>query len=229
MGVYEQYRRVRCEIDEACRACGRDPREVTLVSVSKTVEPVVVQEAIDAGCNDFGENRPDQLLEKHAVYPQARWHFIGNVQSRRIHDIVSCSTLVHSVYKAEHLPKFDAAAQELERSVALLLEINMSGEENKGGADPKVASDLLEEALSFPHIEVCGLMTMAAQGDSTAAEECFADLRLLRDSLNTSFSSRMQHPLTELSMGMSEDWRQAIAQGSTLVRIGRAVFSKDFA
>ncbi len=227
MGVAEQYRAVRAEVDAVCRDCGRDPAEVLLVSVSKTVGTDKVGEAVGAGAMEFGENRPDQLLEKHAAFPQAHWHFIGNVQSRRIADIVSCAHLVHSVFKLEHLPKFDAAASKLGRSIDILLEIN-SGEEAKGGLPSQDAPAFLEAAAALEHVNVRGLMTMAPRGNLESARRCFDDLRRLRDSLE-GLSILEKGSLQQLSMGMSEDWPAAIKAGATIIRVGRAVFSADFA
>jgi pyridoxal phosphate enzyme (YggS family) len=229
MAIAQQYQEVADEVAKECRACGRDPQDVTLVAVSKTVTADRVAEAIGAGAHDFGENRPDQIVEKHALYPQMKWHFIGNIQSRRIHEIVPCAALIHSVYQEHHLGKIDEAAQACGKVQDILLEVNVSGEQSKGGATPQEAADLLRAALRFPHLRVRGLMTMAPQGDLAVAERCFADLRALRDTFNDEIIAADDERLSELSMGMSEDWRCAIEQGATIVRIGRAIFSEDFA
>lgn len=219
---------VRNEVDRVCLGCGRDPSEVLLVAVSKTVGIPEVLPALDGGACDFGENRPDELVAKQAAYPHARWHFIGNVQSRRIKDVVGTACLIHSVFKCDHLPKIEHAAAEAGIVQDILLEVN-SGEENKGGIAPEQAGEFIEMACRMEHVHLRGLMTMAPQGDLVQAEECFADMCALRASLNQRFSATLRSPLTELSMGMSEDWQQAVRQGSTMVRIGRAVFSEDFA
>ena len=227
MGIQEQYKALQEEVGKVCESCGRDPRDVMLVAVSKTVGADEIVEASQAGALDFGENRPDDLLEKYDAMPQARWHFIGNVQSRRISDIVPKSFLIHSVYKVDHLAKIDAAAKEAGKIQNMLLEIN-SGEESKGGLDPDMSFGFLAAARRLPNIRMCGLMTMAPQGDLDVARACFANLRALRDEIldmgvvdDTYFN--------ELSMGMSEDWREGIAEGATIIRVGRAICSGDFA
>lgn len=229
MSIDRQYRQVVAEVEEVCRACGRDPREVRLIAVSKTVGVERVAEAIGAGALDFGENRPDQIMDKYDAYPHVNWHFIGNIQSRRIPDIVRCATLIHSVYQEHHLSKIDAAAADLGKVQDILIEVNVSGEQSKSGATRDEAFDLVRGASRYPHIRVRGLMTMAPQGDADAVRDCFAGLAQLRSDIrhdagimadNVSFS--------ELSMGMSEDWRCAVSQGATMVRIGRAIFSEDF-
>ncbi len=228
MSLAEQYRSVAAELSRVCREADRDPSEVRLVAVSKTVEIPAIASAIGAGALDLGENRPDRIVAAHAAYPRARWHFIGNVQSRRIADIVGCAHLVHSVFVEKHLRRIDAAAEQAGKVQDVLLEVNVSGEQSKGGIAPQQAPELLRAACELPHVRVKGLMTMAPQGDLQIAEECFADLRALRDSLNAALPARIA-PLSELSMGMSEDWRCAIRQGATIVRIGRAIFSERFA
>ena len=110
MGFKERYERTVAEAAACCEACGRDPKSVVVVAVSKTVGADEVAEAIEAGAHDFGENRPDSLEGKCARFPQQTWHFIGNIQSRRIPDIVRDAALVHSLYQQRHVPKFDAAA-----------------------------------------------------------------------------------------------------------------------
>jgi pyridoxal phosphate enzyme (YggS family) len=229
MSITQQYIDVVRQVRQACLDCGRDPDEVRLVAVSKTVDAARVQDAIDGGAQDFGENRPDQIMEKHAAYPQATWHFIGNVQSRRIRDIVPCAALIHSVCQPAHLAKIDAAAAACGKVQDILIEVNVSGEESKGGVAPEDLPAMLREAARCPQVAVRGLMTMAPQGDLEVARACFARLRDLRDAANANYLPAGMPLMSELSMGMSEDWRCAIAEGATIIRIGRAIFSEDFA
>ena len=228
MGVAERYLGVREELAAECRRAGRDPGEVALVAVSKTVGPDEVGRAIEAGCADFGENRPDELLRKAAVYPDARWHFIGNIQSRRIGDIVAHASLIHSLFQERHAVKIDAAAAAAGKVQDVLLEVNVSGEESKSGVDPHDAPELLSACLALPHVRVRGLMTMAPQGDRAVAREVFEGLARLRAELRAGLEPQAAAAFDELSMGMSEDWREAVAAGATIVRIGRAVFSDAF-
>lgn len=228
VGFSERYARTIAEAAACCEACGRDPRDVIVVAVSKTVGADRVAEAIAAGAHDFGENRPDLLEEKRACFPQQTWHFIGNVQSRRIPDIVRDATLVHSLYQQRHVPKFDAAAAAAGKVQDVLLEVNVSGEESKSGLAPSEAADMLTLCGEFPHVRVRGLMTMAPQGDTDRARSCFADLVRLRDDLRRGLDADRAAVFDELSMGMSEDWREAIAEGATIVRIGRALFDDAF-
>ena len=187
-----------------------------------------VAEAIEAGAHDFGENRPDSLEGKCARFPQQTWHFIGNIQSRRIPDIVRDAALVHSLYQQRHVPKFDAAAAASGKVQDVLLEVNVSGEASKSGLAPSEVAGMLEYCAGFPHVRVRGLMTMAPQGDAQRARACFADLARLRDEVRLGLDGEQAAVFDELSMGMSEDWHEAIAEGATIVRIGRALFDDAF-
>lgn len=223
MGTKERFEATAAEIARVCEAAGRKPSEVTLVAVSKTVGPDQVAEAIAGGATDFGENRPDQLVPKADEFTQATWHFIGNIQSRRIRDIVGRAALVHSLFEERHARKIDDVARERGIVQDVLVEVNVSGEESKSGLAPDQVRAMLQTCADLPNVRVRGLMTMAPQGDLDVARRTFAGLRALRDELQPSFPD-----LTELSMGMSEDWPVAIEEGATIVRIGRAIFSETF-
>jgi len=229
MVVLEQrYAEAVRELAAVCQSVGRDPAEVRMVAVSKTVGPSEVERAIAAGAVDFGENRPDQLMEKADLFPQSRWHFIGNIQSRRIRDIVGRATLVHSLFQESHARKINEVAGERGIVQDVLVEVNVSGESSKSGVAPAEASDLVRICTELSHVRVCGLMTMAPQGDADAAHDAFAGLARLRDELRMSLRSQDAAAFSELSMGMSDDWRIAVEQGATIVRIGRAIFSDSF-
>ena len=228
MSTKERYERTADELADACRAAGRDPREVTLVAVSKTVGGDQVQLALDGGAHDFGENRPDQLMEKADAFPQANWHFIGNIQSRRIRDIVGRATLVHSLFQERHARKIDEIAREQGIVQDVLLEVNVSGEESKSGCTPQSVRELLEVCEGLDNVRVRGLMTMAPRADEEATRASFQGLARLRDELRQGLTDQQAEAFCELSMGMSEDWRIAVEEGATIVRIGRAIFSDTF-
>ena len=224
----ERYENTSRELAEVCRTAGRDRCEVKLVAVSKTVGPREVEQALQGGAADFGENRPDQLMAKADAFPNANWHFIGNIQSRRIRDIVGRATLIHSLYQEGHARKIDEVAAGLGVVQDVLIEVNVSGEQSKGGVLPEQAAHLVAFCNSFEHVRVRGLMTMAPLGDLETARTSFAGLRALRDDIRTSMGEKDAAVFTELSMGMSDDWRIAVEEGATIVRIGRAIFSDSF-
>lgn len=229
MSTATRYQHIRAELDKECKKARRNPEDVLLLAVSKTVDIDQVELAIQAGARAFGENRPDELLRKHEAFPNVEWHFIGNIQSRRIGDIVSAATLIHSVCKESHLAKIDAAAKSLGKCQRLLLEVNVSGEESKSGFAPDDVAGVLERAQGLENISIEGLMTMAPQGDLDAINKTFFGLSQLNQQLQEKIQKEgLAYHLSALSMGMTEDWREAVGFGTTIVRIGRAIFSDDF-
>lgn len=228
MAIETRYAQVAEEVAACCREAGRDPREVTLVAVSKTVDASAVAQAMAAGARDFGENRPDALLSKQPVHPDATWHFIGNIQSRRIPDIVAASDLIHSLYQLRHAEKIDAAAAAAGKVQDVLVEVNVSGEESKSGAAPAEALELVAACGDLANVRVRGFMTMAPRGDAEVARACFAGLARLLDEARRALPPEVGGMLHDLSMGMSEDWREAVREGATIVRIGRAIFDEAF-
>lgn len=226
MSIAENYAWVREQVDAAARRSGRDPKDVLVVAVSKTVGLAEVSQALEAGVVDFGENRPDQLVTKQAAFPEANWHFIGNIQSRRIKDIVGRASLVHSLDHAELFDRFQRRCEEQDATVDALLEVNVSGEESKSGFAPDQVASALEQLETCDRIHVRGLMTMAPQGQPDAIRRTFSGLRELRDRLRPSFGGTID--LKELSMGMSEDFEVGVEEGATIVRVGRCIFDEDF-
>ena len=223
MGIAQNYESVLSEVRERCGKDGRDESSVLLLAVSKTTDVEGVREAMSAGARDFGENRPDELVRKHDQIPDANWHFIGNIQSRRIKDIVRCSCLVHSVYEIRHARKISEVAERMGKVQDILLEVNVSGEETKGGLDPDELIGMVEACAELKGIRPRGLMTMAPQGDPDVARRCFSELAGLAVGCRAVLGSDAEH-FDQLSMGMTEDWGEAVDEGSTIVRIGRAIF-----
>ena len=224
----ERYERTAAELALICEEAGRSPEDVTLVAVSKTVGPEDVALAIEGGARDFGENRPDQLMAKADEFTSVNWHFIGNIQSRRIRDIVGRATLVHSLFEERHARKIDEIAGERGIVQDVLLEVNVSGEESKSGRTPGDVRELLTVCRALPNVRVRGLMTMAPQGDAAVARATFAGLRELHCALRAELPEDEAAQFSELSMGMSEDWREAVEEGATIIRVGRAIFSDEF-
>ena len=219
MPAKERYIQVASEVADTCVRAGRASEEVTVVAVSKTVGSEEVASAIEGGAQNFGENRPDQLMQKADRFTGASWHFIGNIQSRRIRDIVGRAVLIHSLFEERHARKIDEIARERNLVQDVLIEVNVSGEASKSGLPPADVRSMLETCETLPNLQVRGLMTMAPLGDMQAARAAFSGLRNLRDDLQPDFPQ-----LVELSMGMTDDWPIAVEEGATIVRIGRAIF-----
>lgn len=229
MSTATRYAKVHEKVVRECQAAGRNPEEVTLLAVSKTVDVDQVELAMQAGATAFGENRPDELVRKHKAFPNAQWHFIGNIQSRHIKDIVSAATLIHSVCKEEHLAKINAAAKAQGKVQRVLLEVNVSGEESKSGFAPGQVKGIIERASDLENIAIEGLMTMAPRAQEQAIHTTFKGLSELQEQLSSQLAEEGSAVrLSALSMGMTEDWPVAIRYGTTIVRIGRAIFSDEF-
>ena len=213
---------VREAIAAAEAAANRPAGSVRLLAVSKTFPAEDVAEALACGQTCFGENRVQELASKVPVLPDSvEWHLIGSLQSNKAAKAAALASWIHSVDSEKLVRKISAAAVALGKTVNILLEVN-SGEDSKTGFrsddDLRVS---LEAALALPGLSVRGLMTMAPLG-STEPElhRVFASLRERRDALAREFGVA----LPELSMGMSSDFREAIAEGATIVRIGTAIF-----
>ena len=230
MSLQQRYGLVEHKVAQACDACGRDRKDVCIIAVSKTVDLDAVEEAIAAGVHDFGENRPAELVRKFEAFPRERWHFIGNIQSRQLPSVVGRACLIHSLYERKHAEKIDSLAAKAGIIQDVLIEVN-DGEENKQGLEPDALFEMLAFCHGLKHVRVRGLMTMALRGDLRSARATFADLAILRDTMNSKLaaSGMTDMVLRELSMGMSDDYLDAIPEGATMVRVGRAIFSDDYA
>lgn len=240
MTIEQALGQVRERVAQAALRVGRQPSEVRLIAVSKTFPAQAVREAIDAGQRDFGENRVEEAVPKMAAQEivsagqPVHWHLIGHLQSRKAKEVVGAFDLIHSIDSLKLAQTLDRRAGMLpERPIVrVLLECNVSGEASKEGfdvsrwqSDPAVFDHFVREVgllLALPNIEVNGLMTMAPIVDQPEqARPFFAQLRALRDALCERYP---EADWSQLSMGMSDDFEAAIAEGSTMVRIGRAIF-----
>jgi pyridoxal phosphate enzyme (YggS family) len=222
--VAERYEAVRCRVRDAADAAGRDPGEVTIVAVAKTVGPPDVRSAIAAGVTDFGENRVQEFVAKYGLFPQARWHFIGTLQANKVQHVVGKAHLIHSVDSLKLLERIDRVAEALGVVQPVLLQVNVSHEVSKHGVDRMEAEEMLRASLDMPGVSVRGLMTIAPFARSESVRWVFRDLHDLFESLSAMRFNGVE--LTDLSMGMTNDFAVAIEEGATSVRIGRAIFGR---
>jgi PLP dependent protein len=213
---------LRARIASACAAAGRNSAEVTLLPVTKTHPAAAAEYAARLGLKAVGENRVQEAVEKRAqVSAPLRWELIGHLQSNKARVAATHFDRIQSVDSVKLLTVLDRAADEFGKKLPVLLQINAGNDPAKFGAEPADAPRLLETALALPHLQVDGLMTIAPLSDDPAvAQRTFANLRRIRDEL----AARFGVPLRELSMGMSGDLDLAIAEGSTLVRVGSALY-----
>ena len=222
--VAARYQAVRRQVADAADVAGRDPSDVTIVAVTKTVGIEDIRLALEAGIADFGENRVQEFLGKWGLFPTARWHFIGTLQTNKVKDVVGRAHLIHSVDSLRLLEEIERRSAAIDVVQPVLLQVNVSGESSKHGMEPHDLGEALEQAASMDHVRVRGLMTMAPLGRPEDARWVFRELRELRDSLSSTVPDGVE--LDELSMGMSGDFRVAVEEGSTMVRVGRALFGR---
>lgn len=213
---------VQRSITEAAARAGRPASDIELIAVSKTHPAEAVREALEAGQTVFGENRVQELLSKAPLLPsKTRWHLIGHLQKNKIRKVLPVVELIHGVDSLDLAEDIDRIAGELGLFPKVLLEVNVSGENTKFGFKPETLKGQWESLLSLRRVQVEGLMTIAPLvEEAEQARPVFRALRVLRDELAEAGGV----PLPTLSMGMSGDFEVAIAEGSTMVRVGTAIF-----
>jgi pyridoxal phosphate enzyme (YggS family) len=225
MEIAENLKIIRERIERAAKRAGRNPEEIRLLAVTKEVDPERIMEAARCGVDIFGENYAQELRDKHDIVEKAlekkiKWHFIGRLQKNKVKYILGRAELIHSLDSLSVAEEINKRAEKLGIKVPVLLEINIGGEEAKGGIRPEQTESFLLEMGRFSHVTVEGLMTMPPFFDNPEmARPYFIQLRKLRDRLNPRFPN-----LKELSMGMSGDFEVAVEEGATIVRIGTAIF-----
>ncbi|WP_068466340.1 YggS family pyridoxal phosphate-dependent enzyme [Candidatus Protochlamydia phocaeensis] len=223
--IAERYRFIQEDIQEKALKCGRRPEEISLIAVTKTQPLSAIQEAYEAGCRQFGENRLQEALMKMPQLPtDSQWHLIGTLQSNKVNKALDAPfCLIHSVDSLELAQKINQVAQKFNKVVAVLLQVNTSLEASKHGLTAEQWQASLSSLVQFASLRIEGLMTIAPfTEDEKAVRACFRQLYQLREN----WKEKMREPqiFRHLSMGMSHDYGIAIQEGATLVRIGTAIF-----
>ena len=224
MGLAERIRTVQADITAAAIASGRSPEDVTLVAVSKTVSRDVVDCAYALGLRHFGENRVQDSVKKYdlPLLENATLHLIGQLQSNKVRPALRIFQMIESVDRLSLIEALEREAEIRNSPAPVLLQVNIAGEEQKSGCPPDEALALAQRIADSPWMNLQGLMTIAPLvDDAEEARPVFAGLRVLRDQLRGNGNIG---GLEVLSMGMSNDYPVAIAEGATLVRVGRAIF-----
>lgn len=223
--------KVRRSIEDLAREAGRDPASIKLVAVSKNFPLEDLEAALRTGQRFFGENRVQELLAK-LVEAEDRelecdWHMIGRLQTNKVKYLLGKVALIHSVDRIRLMNTIQRLAAQKSLVQDILLQVNVSGEESKGGFEVGEMRGVMEALKGYPNIRCLGLMTMAPfSEDPEEARPHFARLRRLREQLVHEFS--LPH-FQELSMGMTHDYGQAIQEGATILRIGSAIFGPRLA
>ncbi|MDV6376787.1 YggS family pyridoxal phosphate-dependent enzyme [Sporosarcina sp. GW1-11] len=211
---------IKQQINTACEKVHRSPEEVTLIAVTKQVSAARAQSLLNIGVKDLGENRLEGLLEKQEIIEDAaNWHFIGNLQTRKVKELIDRVDCLHSLDRLSLAKEVNKRAT---KPVDCFVQVNVSGEESKSGITPQEADAFFEQLAAYEKVHVIGLMTMAPNTrDESVIRHVFRSLREVRDQIaakNLSYA-----PCTQLSMGMSNDFEIAIEEGATHIRIGTAL------
>lgn len=215
---------VRGRVDEACRAVGRDPADVTVLPVSKTFGPDAVRAAVSLGLRRFGENKVQEIKEKAEALDDhgIEWVVIGHLQTNKAKDVARLASEVQSLDRLELAEALHRRLEGIGRRLSVLVQVKTAREESKYGLPGTDLPAFLDRLRSYPTLRVRGLMTMATLSDDPEeVRACFRQLRQLRDQCEA-----RGHVLPRLSMGMSGDFLLAIAEGATEVRIGAAIFGR---
>lgn len=216
---------MRQRIARAAERAGRNPEEITLIVVTKTFDPATIQQAVDAGARDLGENRVQEALDKvdKVKADNLRWHLIGHLQSNKARAAARAFDMIHSVDSADLARRLDRIAGEEERRLSILIQVDLAGEAAKSGADERALPEIVEALDAAEHLEFRGLMTLPPFFESPEqTRPYFRRLRELIEGLNE--GRPRERRLSELSMGMSHDFEVAIEEGATMVRVGTAIF-----
>ena len=212
------------DVEDACRDSGRSPEDITIIAATKYVGPEGVAMVHKLGIKDFGENRSDELSNKReSLSGDSRWHFIGHLQTRKVKTVVPLVGYIHSIDSLKTLEKVGKEAKKINKIQKVLIEVNISGERTKYGLDRDQVDSFISDSVKIENIEMKGFMTMAPHIDDTKhIRKIFRELRLLREEMSRFFTGL---DLSELSMGMSNDFQVAIEEGATMIRVGSNIFN----
>ncbi len=225
--ISDNLKMIRDRIKRACEKSGRDPSEVQLVAIGKTKPVSDILEAFDCGQRHFGENRVSELQDKmeQINHKELIWHFVGTMQTNKIKYLVNRVDWIQSIYKKKYLDEIEKRASKIDRVINTLIQVNISREDQKQGCSPEKVPGILQHAQSLEHVRVHGLMGMATYTDDP--EEVREEFRLLKNTFrNNLHLNGGSVTMEQISMGMTNDLEVAIEEGSTMVRVGTAIFGE---
>ena len=223
--IRENLENVRFKISEAAKSAGNNPDDITLVAVTKTHGTSLINEAIESGVCDIGENKVQEVLEKYEDVKPVKWHLIGHLQTNKVKHIVDKVSLIHSVDSEKLLDEIEKHSKLKNIISNVLIQINISGEESKFGINPSETERLLEYCEHLENVKIRGLMTIAPKfyEEFTSIKHFENIRRIYVDIQGKKYdNSSMEY----LSMGMSQDYEEAIRAGSNMGRVGSAIFGK---
>lgn len=219
---------VENRIEEACKRCGRDRSEVTLIAVSKTKPAEMIREAYQSGIRDFGENKVQEICDKFEQLPDdIRWHMIGHLQRNKVKQVIDKAVLIHSVDSVRLAEQIEEEAAKKDICVDILLEVNVADEESKFGFRLEETEQAIRDISVFPHISIKGLMTIAPFVENSEQNRpVFKELNQFYVDMQRKNIDNVN--MNMLSMGMTGDYEIAIEEGATLVRVGTGIFGTRY-
>ena len=222
--IRDHLNEVRENIQKDCEKAGRSPQEVTLIAVSKTKPLFMLEEAYEAGARDFGENKVQEILEKHPKMPEdARFHMIGHLQRNKVKQVLPHAVLIHSVDSYRLAEQISQEAGKLGITAKILLEVNVAKEESKFGMMPEDVEEMAGQIAALPHLKIEGLMTIAPFVDDPEKNRpVFRKLYQLSVDIKKKNIDNVN--MGVLSMGMTGDYQVAVEEGSTMIRVGTGIF-----
>lgn len=226
MSIKDKYMEVLQKKDDAALRVGRRPEDVVLIGVTKTRTADEINQAIEAGASDIGENKAQELLEKYQDVKPVHWHFIGQLQTNKVRSIIDKVELIHSVDSLKLAHEIDKRAKAIGKRMDVLIQINSAMEETKGGIPASELKSITEEILEeCENIRVCGLMCIPpAATDPEDSRPYFKEAKFLFEEMKTWDLPEDKLFPVHLSMGMSGDFEVAVEEGSTMIRVGSSIF-----
>ncbi|PKM81658.1 MAG: YggS family pyridoxal phosphate-dependent enzyme [Firmicutes bacterium HGW-Firmicutes-14] len=223
--IADNIREVLEEVGKAAARANRDPSEIEIVAVTKTVPVEKIEEAVDSGLTILGENRVQELIDKYSLLDGVKWHLIGHLQKNKVKYITDKVSLIHSLDSVALAEQISGRLDLLKQEMAVLVQVNVAGEDTKFGIGPEETADFIDHVRQIPGVRVKGLMTIAPYvSNPEEVRPVFRRLRTLAEEVKTiGFPGvEMQH----LSMGMSNDYTVAVEEGATLIRLGTVIFGQ---
>lgn len=224
--ILDNIKQVEENIIKSCEKVGRDPKEVTLIAVSKTKPYTAIEEALPSGVLDYGENKVQELTEKYEILPKdIRWHMIGHLQRNKVKYLVGKVELIHSVDSLRLANQIETEFAKKNEIANILIEVNMAKEESKFGITSETTEQLVREISKLEHVRIKGLMTIAPYTDNPETNrEYFRNMKKL--SVDITEKNIDNVSMNVLSMGMTGDYQVAIEEGATMVRVGTGIFGE---
>jgi PLP dependent protein len=218
---------VKGDIKNACEKANRDTDNVILIGVTKTVDIPVIEEAIELGVTHVGENKPQELVRKYeAIGDKVKWHLIGTLQTNKVKYIVDKVHMIHSLDRKSLCDEIEKRAQGIDRVINCLVQVNISNEESKHGLSKEDVIPFIKDvSANYKNIKIKGLMTMAMNSDNPEETRwVFKELKALSNEIKNLNIENVD--IDYLSMGMSNDFKIAIEEGSNMVRVGTSIFGE---